>query len=136
MAPKSKSLRGPLRPGPGTEGPQGFAYHATNEERACDIARSRKLKTHKPSEFTDQDEWPDGSVEKRSYHSKHANVVWAFAPETGPHVLLRTGLTSHPFKPEQGTGDLVTTKPISASKIEIGLDEGWVPLVSWAKKNC
>ena len=128
-------LRGPIRPGPATPSEPGFVYHATNEERACDIVRDGKLKTHKPWEGTEQDTWPDGSVQKRSYHAEKADVVHSFAPEEGAPVILRTARTAHPFQREN-TGDIFTTKPIPAKKLEIGLDEGWMPLQDWAKREC
>lgn len=113
----------------------GFAYHATNEERACDIATAG-LRTHRPSYGTDQAAWPDGATEKRSYHSKKAGVVASFAPEEGEAVILRTPLQAHPFQAER-TGDLYTRKTIPATKLEIGLDdESWVPLPQWAGKSC
>lgn len=126
----------PLRPSGDTRTDPGFAYHATNEERACDIARGG-LRTHGPSYGTDQDAWPDGSREKRSYHAERASVVHSFAPEEGPAVILRARRDAHPFQEERTTRDLYTKKTIPASKLEIGLDdETWEPLPDWARKSC
>jgi hypothetical protein len=105
---------------------EGYAYHATNEERLFDIAQTGKLKTHKAHEFTDQDAWPDGSTEKRSYFSNKANIVWQFAPEEGKPVIIRTkgeGLKA------ESTGDIYSTKPISSKNLEyLGEDDKWHPV--------
>ena len=125
----------PRRPSSDMPTEDGFAYHATNEERACDIAEEG-LKTHGPSYGTDQRVWPDGAREKRSYHAKRAGVVASFAPEEGDPVILRTPLAAHPFKTES-TGDLYTKKTIPATKLEIGLDDDtWAPLPTWAARSC
>ena len=126
----------PLRPTSNTPTDDGFAYHATNEERACDIVKGG-LKTHGPSYGTDQSAWPDGSREKRSYHAKRAGVVASFAPEEGAPVILRTPLGAHPFQAESSTGDLYTKKTIPATKLEIGLDDNtWAPLSAWGERSC
>lgn len=114
-----------ISPTSSTFSESGYVYHATNEDRVRDIAREG-IKTHKPWDFTEQDSWPDGSTEKRSYFSRSASSVWAFAPEEGRAVILRTRETSQ-FKRE-GTGDIYTTKSVPASKLEVLTDEGWVPL--------
>jgi hypothetical protein len=112
----------------------GYVYHATNSERAADIAESGKLKTHKPHEFTDQDVWPDQSTEKRNYFTPTAEHTWQFAPEEGKPTLLRIKRDAHAFKTES-TGDLYSTKPVSASKIEILTEEGWKPLLAAEPKT-
>jgi hypothetical protein len=105
---------------------EGYAYHATNLGRLHDIADTGKLNTYRAHEFTDQDTWPDGSTEKRSYFSHRADVVWQFAPEEGTPVLIRT--------PDKGlkverTGDVYSQKPISSSRLEyLGADKNWHPV--------
>lgn len=128
---KAESTRLPaLRPSSSTPSEDGYAYHVTNEDNAFSIA-GQGLLTHKPWEGTDQDMWPDGATEKRSYHSGNAGHVWSFAPEEGRPVILRTKLTSHPFKKES-TGDLYSRKPIAPHLLEIGLADGtWQPLQQW-----
>lgn len=105
-----------------------YVYHATNLERAQDIADD-KLRTFKPSDFTDQDMWPDGSVEKRAYFSAAADSVADFAPEEGQSVVLRVRRDAVPVKVERGTGDIYTTRTIGARNIEALTEDGtWVPL--------
>ena len=97
-----------------------YVYHATNMERASDIAAGGKLNTHRPGEFTDQSVWPDGATQKRNYFS-HGNP-WMFAPEEGAPTILRIKKSDHPFRRES-TGDIYSTKPVPSSKIEY-LDQG------------
>src|SRR6266853_6413226 len=54
-------LTGPMESHP------DYVYHATNADRALQIAEEGKMRLYKPSAFTDQSSWPDGSVEKRNY---------------------------------------------------------------------
>ncbi len=111
-----------------------YVYHATNIDRAHEIAESGKLNTYKPHEFTDQDVWPDGKTEKRNYFTKDANNTWQFAPEEGKPVLLRVKKEDHPFKRES-TGDLYSTKAVDASKIEyLNADNKWTALRSDTQK--
>lgn len=121
-----------IQPSPTTESQEGYIYHATNLDRAHSIATTG-LKPHRPSYGTDQVEWPDGSRERRSYWITRAASAYAFAPEQGPPVLLRARRDQLDVEVERGTGDLVTTKTVPASKIEILTDAGWSPLKSWAK---
>lgn len=112
----------------------GYLYHATNEERAQDIAKD-KLRTHKPWERTDQSSWPDGSTEKRSYFSKDAGVTWQFSPEEGKPVVLRVKDTAGEFNRES-TGDIYTKKPIDSSKLEMLSEDGkWYPLKNFFEKD-
>jgi hypothetical protein len=105
----------------------GYLYHATNEERAHDIAE-QGLKTHKPWEHTDQGEWPDGSREKRSYFTSKADHASSFAPEEGKSVLLRVPDSAADFHKES-TGDIYSKKPIKSDKLEIlGDDKQWHPI--------
>jgi len=110
----------------------GYVYHATNLERAHDIANSGKLDVHKPSYGTDQDVWPDGTTEKRSYFSKNAAGVWHFAPEEGKPVILRTAHDPAIHKTES-TGDIYSTKKVPAEKLEVfGNDKQWHPISEFA----
>jgi hypothetical protein len=106
----------------------GYLYHATNVERANEIAASR-MKLHEPWEFTDQGAWPDGSVKPRAYFSPRAQSTAAFAPEEGPSVVLRTPEGKN-FRRESGTGDVVTERPISSRNLEIATPTGWEALSS------
>jgi len=107
---------------------EGYVYHATNAERAGDIAEAGKLNVHKPDYGTDQDTWPDGTTEKRSYFTKKANTAWQFAPEEGKSVLVRTKLDPAIHKTES-TGDLYSKKALPASKLEVlGADKEWHPI--------
>lgn len=106
----------------------GYLYHATNVERANEIAQSR-MKLHEPWEFTDQGAWPDGGVKPRAYFNPRAENVAAFAPEEGPSVVLRTPEGKR-FKRESGTGDVFTRKPVSARDLEIATPEGWKALAT------
>lgn len=111
----------------------GWMYHATNAENAYWIAESGRLDTFKPWHGTEQDVWPDGSTEKRSYWSQSASGVWYFAPEDGLAVVLRTP-RSKDFKRES-TGDYYTTKKIPASKIEVLTEDGWIALAAIRNSN-
>jgi hypothetical protein len=101
---------------------EGYVYHATNTERAVDIAREG-LKTHKPHEFTDQSTWPDRSTEKRNYFTPTAKNTWQFAPEEGQGALLRIKREKG-MRPEGGSSDLYSTKKIDPSKIEMLAEDG------------
>jgi hypothetical protein len=104
---------------------EGYAYHATNEDRAREIAESGGMQTHKPSYGTDQEAWPDGGTEKRIYFTPRASSAWQFAPEEGKSVLLRVRQDAAKLKAE-GTGDLYSQKPIHHKQVEIfGNDKQW-----------
>ena len=106
----------------------GYVYHATNWDRANEIAETEKLRPHGPSYGTDQNVWPDGGVEKRSYWSRDPGVVWQFAPEGGAPVILRAKETSERFKRES-TGDIFSRKPVPAEELEILTKDGWKPFL-------
>lgn len=105
-----------------------FVYHATSLERLYDIADEGLLNVHNPDDFTDQSEWPDGGQEKRAYFAKSPAVARSFTPEGTP-VLLRTS-RSDLIKPERGTGDFYTTKPVETSRLEYLSTNGWEPVKS------
>lgn len=112
----------------GVESHPDYLYHATNEERADQIAEEGFLKPHGPSYGTDQDSWPDGAREKRSYWSPNLQTTESFAPEEGKPVFFRVRHANHPFKRES-TGDHYSTKPVSAHRIEyLAQDKTWQPL--------
>jgi hypothetical protein len=114
------------QPGKDTPTEAGYLYHATNTYNLNDIAAGG-LRTFRPSYGTDQEAWPDGSTERRSYWTDRANVAWHFAPEDGMPVLLRTRQTSD-FKRES-TGDWYARRTIPAVRLEVMLADGqWEPL--------
>lgn len=102
----------------------GYVYHATNAERAQDIA-NEGLKVHTPSHGTDQQAWPDGATEKRSYFTDKAHQAWHFAPEDGKPALLRMKQDPNVHQRES-TGDFYSKKKIGADKLEVlGNDQQW-----------
>lgn len=126
MAGRSKYAR-LVSPDRNTPSEEGYLYHATNEDGLQGIHESGHVAVHRPWHGTDQEVWPDGSTEKRSYWSANAAGVWPFAPEEGSSVIIR-----HPkvagFKKESGTGDWVTNKKVPSKQVEVLTEEGWVPL--------
>jgi hypothetical protein len=113
---------------------EGYLYHATNHERAHDIAESG-LDVHKPSYGTDQEAWPDGSTDKRSYFTQKADHAWQFAPEEGKPALLR--MKQDPaIHSRESTGDFYSKKKIPANKIEVlGDDKQWHPVSELSESN-
>jgi hypothetical protein len=107
---------------------EGYLYHATNHDRAHEIAESGGLETHTPAYGTDQDVWPDGSTEKRSYFTKQADHAYQFSPEEGKPALLR--MKQDPaIHSRESTGDFYSKKKIPANKIEVlGDDKQWHPV--------
>ena len=126
----------PHRPDRNLLSTPGYYYHATNVDNALSIAADGKLKVHKPWEYTDQSEWPDGSTEKRVYFSARLATTWDFAPEDGVAVVLRSpaAATGAGFKRESVTGDYYITKPAAAKWLEMLDDNGnWVALIEAAR---
>jgi hypothetical protein len=109
------------------ESEPNYVYHVTNIENAYDIANSGYIDVFKPWHGTEQDAWPDMSVEKRSYWSKNAGHVWSFAPSEGKPVILRTLYNPKKFKIEN-TGDIYSTKRIPSNEVEFLSKNGWNPL--------
>lgn len=102
-----------------------YFYHATNVENVDTIADG-ELETHDPLYGTDQEEWPDGSTQARSYFTDKPSTAWQFAPEEGRPVLLRVRRDAVLFKRES-TGDYYTTKKIPAEKLTgVTKDKTWV----------
>jgi hypothetical protein len=113
---------------------EGYLYHATNAERAHDIAESG-LDVHKPSYGTDQDVWPDGSAANRSYFTKNASQAWHFAPEEGQGAILRMKQDPNVHFKESGTGDFYSKTKIPSTKLDVlGDDKQWHPLASLTKQ--
>ncbi len=112
-----------------TEEP-GFFYHATNEDGLYGIIETGMMETHPPDYGTDQEEWPDGSVENRSYFGTSLQHVEPFFPENGKPTLLRIPQTAARFKKERVTGDIYTRDEIPASAFQVwSLKRGvWLPL--------
>lgn len=125
--PTALSSVAPKRLPQGLKGETGFAYHATNQDRLNEIARSGELRVHRPGDFTDQGVWPDGSREMRAYFGASPEHLWQFAPEEGTPVILRARLDKE-LKRED-TGDLYARKPISSQRFEyLGQDDAWHPV--------
>ena len=103
-----------------------YVYHATNMERAFDIA-SEGLKPHRPWEFTDQETWPDGGTERRVYFSRDLGAIWAFAPEEGQPAALRVPVDTVVLRGD-GTGDVFARKRVPAGAIEILHENSWLRL--------
>ncbi len=109
--------------------PGNFLYHATNLDRANEIAESGSMRLHRPNEYTDQSVWPDGSTRKRAYFSKNIGIVANFSPEEGKPVVLRVKDYGKYGAKKESTGDWYSEKPISAKDIEVlGEDNRWRPL--------
>jgi hypothetical protein len=121
----TQTVEEPVAPTASTPSEPNYVYHATNVERAADIAREG-LKPHRPWKFTDQRTWPDGGTETRVYFTPNAGVAWGFAPEEGRPVLLR--VPKFVAQSGDGTGDRFSRKRVPAAYIEILTTEGWVPL--------
>jgi hypothetical protein len=114
----------------GLAGEPGYAYHATNTDRLREIADSGELRTHEPHQFTDQDMWPDGAIEPRSYFGASPEHLWQFAPEEGTPTAIRTRMAPN-IRRERGTNDLYSRDPIGVDALEyLGADNAWHPVSS------
>lgn len=106
----------------------GYLYHATTADRLGDIVSSGKLGTYGPSYGTDQDTWPDGSTQRRSYWTHDPAIARSFYPEEGQPSLLRTPRDAANFRRE-ATGDHYLTKPLPTQSLEVYAGQGaWRPL--------
>lgn len=103
-----------------------YFYHATNVDNAQDVSGS-SLIPHGPSYGTDQEEWPDGNEDDRSYFTHSPKIAYQFAPEDGKPALLRVSREAAKFGRES-TGDMFTTDTIDPQHIEIATENGWVRL--------
>lgn len=112
-----------------------YVYHATNHWNAHDIHTDGELRTHPPHYGTDdQDAWPDGSTEDRSYWSTSEHNQ-SFHPVDGKPVTLRTPVSTGNFRRERHTGDLYLTKPHPSRHLEIKHQGSWIKLSDWANKK-
>lgn len=100
-----------------------YFYHATNTDNLYDINDIGYLDVFSPWHGTDQDTWPDGSTEKRSYFSSTAENVWQFAPEFGAATIIRIPRNITTFK-QESTDDVYTTNKIPAKYIEVLMSNG------------
>ncbi|MCP4900038.1 MAG: hypothetical protein GY906_23970 [bacterium] len=114
------------------EGEEGYVYHATNEDNAAEIIEG-KLDPHGPSYGTDQETWPDGSEELRSYFTEHPATAFSFAPAEGKPLLTRVKKAAAPFLKES-TGDTYTKGSIDPANIEVATEGGWVSLNEYMGK--
>jgi hypothetical protein len=112
-----------------TEEP-GFFYHATNRDNLFGMIEAGFLETHPPNYGTDQDEWPDESVENRSYFGTSLRHVESYFPAEGEPELLRIPKDAAKFKLEKYTKDIYTREDIPISKIQVwSKDQGvWTGL--------
>jgi len=116
-----------------TEEP-GFFYHATNRSNLLGIIETGFLETHPPDYGTDQDEWPDESVENRSYFGTSFRHVESYFPAEGEPELLRVPKDAAKFKQERYTKDIYTTEDIPVSKLQVWskAQRGWQDLGSYS----
>lgn len=113
-----------------------YVYHGTHDYNAQDIADFGHLDVHDPDYGTDQDTWPDGSVEPRSYWTHDPQVARNFYPEGGRPTLLRSPRSSGDFRQERHSGDLYSTSPISADHLEVYSGPGqWTPLTQHRERR-
>lgn len=123
-------------PGPDDKSHKDYVYHATNHEGAYGMADDGHLHVHRPWHGTDQNEWPDGSTKKRAYFSHDAGGVHSFAPEEGPHAVVRVRHGAHSFGQERYTRDVYTTKKIPGKHVEVRHKDGsWHPISVLAQKE-
>lgn len=110
-----------------------FYYHATNMDNLFGIIETGFLETHLPDYGTEQDEWPDGSIEKRSYFGTSVEHVEPFYPAEGKRILIRIPKNAADFKKERYTKDIYTTENIPVSSIEIWSPEEqtWLNTKQW-----
>jgi len=106
----------------------GYLYHGTTLENAREIHYSRFLEAHEPGFGTEQDAWPDGSDEQRSYWTSDAAATRHFTPEGQPVVLRVNASKVGTFRREKGTGDYFTRQAVPADQIQIFTKRGWRPL--------
>ncbi len=102
-----------------------YVYHATNVENLRDI-QTTKLLPHEPSFGTDQEVWPDGATENRTYFTPFPSTAFYFAPEFGQPALVRVRRDSIKLRPE-GTGDLFIKEEVSPQLLEVVTsDSSWI----------
>jgi len=114
---------------------KGYVYHGTNSYNIQNIINDGVLDTFAPDYGTEQDEWPDGGQENRSYWTSNPATTQYFTAEGGQPVVVRTKQADTAFQQEQGTGDIYANVKIPASKIEVLVDNKWVPLTTENRKK-
>jgi len=130
MADGGESAKKAFKPDGSLKSDKGYIYHGTNLERAEQIAREG-MRLFDPSEFTEQDSWPDGSTNPRAYFSRNAGYVHSFLPEEGEGVVLRAKEPEH-AKTERYTNDVYVEKPLPPHHFEVLNDSGeWEHLPSF-----
>jgi hypothetical protein len=124
-SPMERPVLTPLTEAARPEGESGYVYHVTSIERAHEIAADGWLRAHEPGDYTDQETWPDGSVEPRVYFGATTNLLH-FAPDEGEPVLLRMTRAEH--KRDGTTPDLVLARDVAASELQILAGHTWTDL--------
>jgi hypothetical protein len=116
---------------------QEFFYHATNEQNLSSMIEAGSMIPFKPWYGTDQETWPDGSVQSRIYFGTSPHKVEPFYPSEGKRVLLRVPAFAARFKSEGSTGDWFATKPIPNHFVEFFNQKTnqWEPIMDNQKKN-
>lgn len=110
---------------------ENYLYHGTSQDRLNDIMTAGKMGTFRPWHGTEQDAWPDGSTEKRSYWGPSPTHVEPFIPDYPP-ALVRAQRAHVNARPERGTGDFYAVKPVSTRHLEYFDGVGWRPVSDMA----
>jgi len=102
-----------------------FLYHATTPDNVWNIIQHGFLVTNRPWYGTEQQVWPDGSTEKRSYWSPRANRIFQWVP-SHQGAIIRTRLTNL-FRQEGRSIEWYTRKKIPINQLEVmALDGRWI----------
>lgn len=108
-----------------------YLYHGTSQDRLYDILSAGKLGTFRPWHGTEQESWPDGSTDKRSYWGPSPAHVEPFIPDHPPAVVR--ALHQHvKARAERGTGDFYAAKPVSTRHLEYFDGAAWRPMADLA----
>jgi len=108
---------------------ESYLYHGTNSDNLYEILDSGYIDVFPPDYGTNQDEWPDGQLEERSYWTPSQATTQYFFPEEGEPVVLRT-MADRRFRAERSTGDWYTTNRIPVSDLEVEKNGQWIPLTT------
>lgn len=102
-----------------------YIYHGSNGDNVRDIWAS-SLETFPPDHGTDQDAWPDGGTEDRSYWTATPDVARSFYAEGGKPALLRVARSRVKVRKESGTTDLYLREAVAPHDLEyFGADGNW-----------
>ena len=104
-----------------------YLYHGTNDQNLYDIAQSGFLNVFEPSYGTDQETWPDGETEERSYWTQNPATTHLFIPYGKP-VIIRTKYIPSKFHKERFTNDFYTTQPVPTEQLEVLVNNNWMPV--------